>query len=263
MTNSNNSTDGAEGANSSGRPIFGPRTTTFERAWRRLEDLAAGERGAYSPRGAARAYLLAERASRDAQNDEAVDHLGEQSTSRLERVAATCSRDLGDVAAKLAALIIENGQEDPVSGGGIPAAIHTGLCACLADLILLTDGPLPDASAVLNMKAPDFELRDATEAEAAEERAQAQVPKAPSGETPSDPAGTRIDIEDARGSVEEILSGTRGLRELLGRPWRAESVDGLRGAALWAVGNLESDAENALSRIEEAARALGVPESAA
>lgn len=157
------------------RPRHAPRTTTFDRAMRKIEAEAIGPGNPWAPRNAARLYLLAERAAGDAKNDDALGELGDASTARLERIAATRSRDFGDVAAKLAALIVENEQEEPFAGGGIPAAIHAGLCSCLADLVILGERPLPDASAVLDMTAPDFELRDATEDEIAEFWARAQA----------------------------------------------------------------------------------------
>lgn len=78
-----------------------------------------------------------------------------------------------------------------------------------------------------------------------------------------DAGDLRLDVEDGRNAIEEILCGTRALRELLAHPWKPEAAAGLQGAALWSVGNVESDAENALAAIEGAARALGIVEAAA
>lgn len=168
----NNSTGGQS------RPHLAPRTTTFDRAMRKIDAEAIGGEKPWTPRNAARLYLLAERASADAQNDDAIGELSALAAARLERLAPARSRDIGDLAAKLAALIVENGHSSPVSSGGIEGAIHAGLCSCLADLVILGDRPLPDVSAVLDMRAPDFELRDATEAETAEFWAEAQAEKA-------------------------------------------------------------------------------------
>lgn len=152
--------------------LFGPRTTSFDRAWRRIESEAcAGERP-WTPKGAARVYVTAQRAAAVARTDASVEALGVLAEGRLERLAETQSRSVSDVAAKMAALVVEHGRTNSVVAGGVESAIHVGMCSCLADLVILGDRPLPDVSAVLDMREDDFELRDMTETEAAEGRTQ-------------------------------------------------------------------------------------------
>jgi len=130
------------------------RASLFERAMMRLEAEAAGDLPHFTPRALARQYLMIERASCDAPNADIADELGARSTKLFDATATAPSRDLGDVAAKLAVAIIEGNDDD----GPIGSAHRSILAHALAELSILAVGPLPSVGVLMAMT--ELELQD-------------------------------------------------------------------------------------------------------
>lgn len=133
------------------------RQSLFERALSLLETQAAGDLGHFTPRGLARQYLLVERASGEVEDSAIGAELGQRSTRLLESVAEAVSRDVGDVAAKLAVAIIEG---DNGASGAIAEAHQAILAHALAELVILAAGPLPSTGAFMGMTGAELELRE-------------------------------------------------------------------------------------------------------
>jgi hypothetical protein len=134
------------------------RRSLFDRALMRIEAEAAGDLGHFSPRALARQYLMVERASCDVQDTEIANELGARSNKLLKSIADAPSRDIHDVAAKLAVAIVEgnNGETGPI------AEAHQAILAhCLAELTILAGGPLPATGVLLGMTETELELQDA------------------------------------------------------------------------------------------------------
>lgn len=130
------------------------QTSLFERALMRLEAEAAGDHGHFTPRGLARQYLVIERASGEARDQAIAGELGEQSNRLLKSVAEAVSRDIGDVAAKLAVAIIEGNNGET---GTIADAQRGILAHALAELVIMSDGPLPRAAVLTGMTEAELE----------------------------------------------------------------------------------------------------------
>ncbi|MHB1302432.1 MAG: hypothetical protein ACYCZB_03030 [Acidiphilium sp.] len=118
----------------------------FERAMWRLDAAAEAPHAPGSLRAKARRYLLAERASSDVDDDAVRAQLTHQSCDLLGLVADVPARDFGDVAVKLAVILVEG---DNGEGSEIEANLHRILASALAELVILGETPLPSA-AVLN-----------------------------------------------------------------------------------------------------------------
>lgn len=118
----------------------------FERAMWRLDDEAAAPHAPGSLRGKARRYLFTERAGNDVHDDDVRAELTDISSALLRRVADAPARDFGEVAVKLAVILVEG---DNGEGSEIEANLHRILSSALAELVILGETPLPSA-AVLN-----------------------------------------------------------------------------------------------------------------
>lgn len=129
----------------------------FERALMRLEAEAAADHGHFTPRGLARQYLMVARAAGDTAIAQPIaDELGERSHRILRAVADAPSRDIGDVAAKLAVAIVEgdNGETGPIA-----EAQQAILAHALAELVILADRPLPGAGVFGGMTETELEMQ--------------------------------------------------------------------------------------------------------
>jgi len=133
------------------------RRSLFDRALTRLEAEAAGDLGHFSPRSLARQYLMVERASGEVEDSEIGAELGQRSARLLESVAEAVSRDIGDVAAKLAVAIIEG---DNGASGAIAEAHQAILAHALAELVILAAGPLPSTGVLMGMTEVELELQE-------------------------------------------------------------------------------------------------------
>jgi hypothetical protein len=134
------------------------KASLFERALMGLESDAAAPHGQFTPRALARQFLLVERASGDCDLHQAIaDELGERSLRLLHSVAEAPSRDVGDVAAKLATLIIEGSNGET---GGLVETQQAILAHCLAELVILSDRPLPRADLLTAMTERELEMQD-------------------------------------------------------------------------------------------------------
>lgn len=118
----------------------------FERAMWRLDEAAAAPHPSGSLRGNARRYLFTERAGNDVPDEDVRAELTDRSCALLGLVADVPARDFGDVAVKLAVILVEG---DNGEGGEIEANLHRILASALAELVILGETPLPSA-AVLN-----------------------------------------------------------------------------------------------------------------
>ncbi|MEE3502636.1 hypothetical protein [Acidiphilium acidophilum] len=132
------------------------QASLFERALMRLEAEAAAPHGSFTPRALARQFLLVERASGGCELDQAIaDELGERSLRLLHSVAEAPSRDISDVVAKLATLIIEGSNGET---GGLVETQQSILAHALAELVILADGPLPSAGVFGGMTEAELEM---------------------------------------------------------------------------------------------------------
>jgi hypothetical protein len=132
------------------------RASLFDRALMRLEAEATADLPHFTPCALARQYLMVERASCDAPDTEIANGLGARSTKLLEAVATAPSRDIGDVAIKLAVAIIEGNDDD----GPIGSAHRSILGHALAELTILAAGPLPSAGVLMGMTEAELETQD-------------------------------------------------------------------------------------------------------
>lgn len=133
------------------------RRSLFGRALSLLEDQAAGELGQFTPRALARQYLMVERVSGEVEDSAIGAELGQRSTRLLESVAEAVSRDIGDVAAKLAVAIVEG---DNGASGAIAEAHQAILAHALAELVILAAGPLPSTGVLMGMTETELELQE-------------------------------------------------------------------------------------------------------
>ncbi|WP_287799262.1 hypothetical protein [Acidiphilium sp.] len=138
------------------RSPFGPRSSNFERVLWSLDDAAAAPCQSNALRAMARKYLLVERASGEISDDAISSELSETSFNRLGLVSEIPARDFGDVAVKLAVLLVE-GDNTSGAAGGTPEQLHRILASALAELVILGEHPLPRMDALRTLTADDLE----------------------------------------------------------------------------------------------------------
>ena len=141
------------------KPAFSVRSSHFERVLWTLDDNAATPCGGNALRAMARKYLLVERASGEITDDAISGELCEISSSRLGLVSEIPARDFGDVAVKLAVMLVE-GDNTQGAGGGIPEQLHRILASALAELVILGEHPLPRLDALRALTAEDLEWHE-------------------------------------------------------------------------------------------------------
>ena len=155
---SGHTASGAGNEQAADRPL-NFRSSHFERVLWTLDENAAASCNSSPLRAMARKYLLAERAPGDVSDDDVRSELGELSSNRLGLVAEIPARDFGDVAVKLAVMLVE-GDNTSGGGGGIEEQLHRILASALAELVILGERPLPRADALNAMTADDLEWHD-------------------------------------------------------------------------------------------------------
>ena len=112
----------------------------------------------------ARKYLLVERASSEMTDDAVSGELCEISSNRLGLVSEIPARDFGDVAVKLAVMLVE-GDNTQGAAGGIPEQLHRILASALAELVILGEHPLPRLDALRALTTEDLEWHEPEEDE--------------------------------------------------------------------------------------------------
>ena len=142
-----------------GNAAFSVRSSHFERVLWTLDDSASAPCGSNTLRAMARKYLLVERASCEIADDAISGELCEISSNRLGLVSEIPARDFGDVAVKLAVMLVE-GDNTQGSGGGIPEQLHRILASALAELVILGEHPLPRMDALRALSAEDLEWHE-------------------------------------------------------------------------------------------------------
>ena len=146
------------------KPAFSVRSSHFERVLWTLDDSASAPCGSNTLRAMARKYLLVERASSEMTDDAVSGELCEISSNRLGLVSEIPARDFGDVAVKLAVMLVE-GDNTQGAGGGIPEQLHRILASALAELVILGEHPLPRLDALRALTTEDLEWHEPEEDE--------------------------------------------------------------------------------------------------
>lgn len=129
-------------------PAFRARSRRFDRVLRTLDDNAAAPVQSNALRAGARTHLLAERASADVSDDDVRGELTALSANRLGIVAEIPARDFGNVAVKLAVILVE-GDNTSGAGGAILKQLHRAPSSALAELVILGENPLPRLDALM------------------------------------------------------------------------------------------------------------------
>lgn len=139
---------------------FFMKSSQFERALWLLNAQAIADHSHFAPRALARRFMLTIRAVNDVPDDEIRNALADEVDDLLGRVAQSDSRDIGDVAAKLAVAILA---EKPDDEGSLVEGRRAILAKALAELVILGDVPLPSADALNAMDESSLEMGDAPE----------------------------------------------------------------------------------------------------
>lgn len=132
------------------------RQSLFERALWRLDDEASAGHPYHTPKAIARRWMMANRAASDVPDEEIRTVLSDQAIKLLSHLADAHSRNLDDVAAKVAVVILEGANES----GPIVDATQSILGHVLAELVLLGDKPLPSTGVLMGMTKAELELQE-------------------------------------------------------------------------------------------------------
>lgn len=130
------------------------RTSPFETALHELASQAAEPHAYYSAMGAGRRLLLVRHAVQELGDDDLQNEMADHEDPAFEACTEARSASAGDVAAKIAGIILHSGGLQDIE------PIRQALGVCLAELVLLGDKPLPGIAPLLGMTGADAEQRD-------------------------------------------------------------------------------------------------------